>query len=61
MPGGGEFCFVFLTRGPEFALKSCPGVGILTEIISGPGVGMATGQIDTCIIHLNHRLTGYLM
>ena len=27
MPGGGDFCFVFVTRGPEFALKSCPGGG----------------------------------
>ena len=27
MPGGGDFCFVFLTRGRSFALKSCPGGG----------------------------------
>ena len=43
MPGGGDFCFVFLTWGPEFC----------TEKISGPAVspgGMVTGQIDTCIM-----------
>ena len=53
MPGGGDFCFVFSTGGRSFALKSCPGGGILTEKISCPGVspgGMVTGQIDTCII-----------
>ena len=27
MPGAGDFCFVFLTRGRSFALKSCPGSG----------------------------------
>ena len=29
MPGGGDFCFVFSTRGlgGDFALKSCPGGG----------------------------------
>ena len=27
MPGGGDFCFVFSTRSPEFAMKSCPGGG----------------------------------
>ena len=56
MPGGGDFVLFFSTRGRSFALKSCPGAGILTEKISGPGVsleggrGMVTGQIDTCII-----------
>ena len=37
-PGGGEF-FVFRPGGRSFALKSCPGAGILTEKISGPGGG----------------------
>ena len=27
MPGGGDFCFVFLPGGRSFALKSCPGGG----------------------------------
>ena len=27
MPGGGDFCFVFLTRGRSFLPKSCPGRG----------------------------------
>ena len=27
MPGGGDFCFIFLTWGQSFALKSCPGGG----------------------------------
>ena len=52
MPRGGDFCFVFSTRGRSFALKSCPGAGILTEKISGAGFspgGGVTGQINTCI------------
>ena len=40
MPGGGDFCFVFSTRGPEV----CPGTGILTEKISGPGVSPGGGD-----------------
>ena len=54
MPGGGDFCFVFSTRGRSFALKSCPGRGDFDGKISGPGVipgGTVTGQIDTCIKH----------
>ena len=52
MPGGGDFVSFFRPGGRSFALKSCPGAGILTEKISGPAVspgGMVTGQIDTCI------------
>ena len=52
MPGGGDFILFFRPRGRSFALKNCPGAGILTEKISGPAVspgGMVTGQIDTCI------------
>ena len=52
MPGGGNFCFVFSTRGPEFCTEKLYRGGILTEKISGPGVsrgGMVTGHIDTCI------------
>ena len=53
MPGGGDFCFVFSTRGRSFALKSCP----RDEDFDGknwwpggqPEGGMVTGQIDTCI------------
>ena len=48
-----EILFRFLTWGPEFCTKTVPGVGILTEKISGPGVslgGMVTGQIDTFVI-----------
>ena len=44
----GGFCFVFFRPGGRsFALKNCPGAGILTEKVSGPGVspgGMVTGQ-----------------
>ena len=47
MPGGGDFILFFRPGGRSFALKNCPGAGILTEKISGPG--MVTGQIDTCI------------
>ena len=39
MPVGGDFCFVFSTRGPKVCTESCPGVGILMEKISGPGAG----------------------
>ena len=52
MPGGGDFVSFFRLGGQSFALKSCPGVGILMEKISGPAVspgGMVNGQIDTCI------------
>ena len=47
----GGFCFISLTRGPEFCTK-----GILMEKISDPGVsmgggGMVTIQNDTCIIY----------
>ena len=39
MPGGGGFCFVFSTRGPEFcAGKLSRGAGILTGKVSGLGV-----------------------
>ena len=52
MPGGGDFCFVFLTRGPEFCTeKAVPGVGISTGKISGPAVSRGDGNWsnDTCI------------
>ena len=56
MSGGGDFCFVFSTRGPEFCTeKLSRGVEILTEKVSGLGFSprgrgeMVTGQIDTCI------------
>ena len=55
MPGVGISVSFFRPGGRSFALKSCPGAGILTEKISGPGGqpgGMVTGQIDTCIISL---------
>ena len=40
MPGGGDFCFVFSTRGPEFCTeKLSRGRGFVTEKISGPGNG----------------------
>ena len=51
-PGVGIFVSFFRPGGQRFAPKSCPGVGSLTEKISGPGVSpgrMVTGQIDTCI------------
>ena len=35
---GGDFVSFFLSGGPSFALKAVPGVGILTEKISGLGV-----------------------
>ena len=41
--------------GRSFALKSCPGAGILMEKISGPGGGMVTSQIDSCIIWLRKK------
>ena len=47
-------CFVFLTRGQSFVLKSCPqdrdfdGKIVARESARGGGV-MVTGQIDTCI------------
>ena len=55
MPGGGDFCFVFRPGAGVLHWKAVPGVGILMEKISGPGVspwggGVVTGQIDTCII-----------
>ena len=56
MPRGGDFVSFFRPRGRSFALKTVPGVGILTGKISGPGVspgGMVAGQIDTCIIEDN--------
>ena len=31
MPGGGNFFSCFPPGGGDFALKSCPGAGILTE------------------------------
>ena len=52
MPGGGDFILFFRPGGRSFALKNCPGAGILREKISGPAVspgGMVTGQIDTSI------------
>ena len=39
MPGGGDFCFVFLYPGSRsFALKSCPRGGDFDGKIGGPGV-----------------------
>ena len=38
MAGGGDFCFVFSTRGPEFCTEKLSwGQGFLMEKISGPG------------------------
>ena len=53
--GVGIFVSFFWPGGRSFALKSCPGGGVLTEKISRPAVslaggGMVSGQIDTCII-----------
>ena len=56
MPGGGDFVSFFRPWGRSFALKSCPGVGILTEKINGPG-GMVTGQIDTCISYQYYAIS----
>ena len=47
MPGGGDFCFVFLTRGPEFCTEKLSRGGILTEKISGPSVSPGGGGDGT--------------
>ena len=55
MPGGGDFCFVFSTLGPEFCTEKLSGGGDFDRKSSGPGVSpggggaMVTSQIDTCI------------
>ena len=43
MPGGGDFCFVFLPGGRSFALKSCPGGGDFDGKYSGPGSARGGG------------------
>ena len=58
-PGGGDF-FVFFDPGAGVLhRKAVPGVGILTEKISDPGVspggGMVTSQIDTCISYVQEN------
>ena len=44
-PWGGDFCFVFLTRGPEFcAEKLSRGWGFRRKKISGPAVSPGGGD-----------------
>ena len=53
MPGGGEFCFVFSTWGPEFCTEKLSRGGDFDGkklvALGSPRGGMVTGQIDTCI------------
>ena len=45
MSGGGDFCFVFSTRGQEFCTeKLSREVGILTEKVSGLGFSPGGGD-----------------
>ena len=63
MPRGGDFCFVFSTRGPEFFTEKLSWGGILMEKISvpwGQPGGMVTSQIDTCITDRFSNRRGYL-
>ena len=43
MPGGGDFASFFRPGGRSFALKSCPGAGILRGKISGQGFSPGGG------------------
>ena len=51
MPGGGDFCFAFRPGSRSFALKSCPGAGILTEKISGVGFSPGGGNRSNLYLH----------
>ena len=44
MPGGENFVSFFRPGGRSFALKTVPGVGILTEKSSGPAVSPGGGD-----------------